>query len=578
MHSTYYPSASLLNRPKVSVVVPAYNAADHVERCLDSLLMQTIDSLEVIAINDGSSDDTGNILCRYSEMHPDVVKVIHTENSGLSATRNVGIAAARGEYIGFVDADDCVDIDMYQSLYEKCIKTGAQVAVGGIRTLVMGLPNTGTIRLPYLDAFGRSVEKDPRILLAAKSYACNKIFHRAIFVENPDLRFSVGQYYEDSELIYRLLSKANKVVHAPGLFYHYRTDRPDAITNSIDAKIFDIFHSCDAIRSHFERMPGYSVHYFHTVERLCWLHIFVRFNKLQLCSDPELIRSYIDSAFDYMDGAFPGWTSRVRAYSGKTPLGRAKRSRRYAHYHFSPIGQWLELRRIAKSKERKLAIRARKEPAAIVTRTAKQERLRAHLQAIAPRYASLITSTLNDIGITSFIDFGTLLGWAREGRVLAHDLDIDIGAVADASQINQVRQAMLQLGFRRWRSYLLGGQVAQESYRKRDPRTKITVKIDIGYYAENDDCCVTHLFYRDGEISELLPNERHCIRLTYPPVRRVIPVNFCGHTVHVPQAFTELLEAKYGSTWRTPDTEWVYWSSPPTAQKVSEVGYFLGHQ
>ena len=100
---------------RISVVVPAYNTEAWLPRSLDSLLAQTYENLEIIVVNDGSTDDTGNVLDTYAAKHPQV-KVIHKENGGLSDARNAGLAIATGSYIGYVDSDDWIEPDMYEIL------------------------------------------------------------------------------------------------------------------------------------------------------------------------------------------------------------------------------------------------------------------------------------------------------------------------------------------------------------------------------------------------------------------------------------------------------------------------------
>src|SRR4051812_9727086 len=104
-------------KPKISIIVPVYNVEKYLSRCLDSLLTQTLTDIEVIAINDGSTDSSLNILINYREMD-NRLKIIDQLNGGVSSARNAGIKAANGNYIGFVDPDDWIDNEMYENLYQ----------------------------------------------------------------------------------------------------------------------------------------------------------------------------------------------------------------------------------------------------------------------------------------------------------------------------------------------------------------------------------------------------------------------------------------------------------------------------
>ena len=112
--------------PKVSVIVPAYNIAPYIERCVQSLCEQTLESIEIIVVDDGSTDGTQG-LCKSLASHDSRIKVITQENQGVSAARNAGIKAARGKYIGFVDGDDFVRPNMYESMLDNSIKHDADV-------------------------------------------------------------------------------------------------------------------------------------------------------------------------------------------------------------------------------------------------------------------------------------------------------------------------------------------------------------------------------------------------------------------------------------------------------------------
>ena len=114
-----------MDNVKVSVIVPAYNAGDTLEKCINSILAQTLDEIEIIIVNDGSTDGTYEIISEYERKYPDKIVGIHKENAGVSAARNDGLDAAKGTYIGFVDADDTIEPMMYELLYTKAQNTNA---------------------------------------------------------------------------------------------------------------------------------------------------------------------------------------------------------------------------------------------------------------------------------------------------------------------------------------------------------------------------------------------------------------------------------------------------------------------
>ena len=111
----------------VSVIIPAYNIEDYIGRCLDSIISQTYKNLEIIVVDDGSRDYTGEILDNYAKKDRRI-KVIHKENGGVSSARNKGIEAAEGDYIGFIDGDDLIEPGMYKTLVDLLEEENADIA------------------------------------------------------------------------------------------------------------------------------------------------------------------------------------------------------------------------------------------------------------------------------------------------------------------------------------------------------------------------------------------------------------------------------------------------------------------
>ena len=111
----------------ISVIVPVYNIAEDLPNCLDSILAQTYPNVEIVAVDDGSSDQSGEILDRYAETYPNI-RVIHKENGGVTSARLRGVREAEGEWIGFVDGDDVIETDMYERLKNNAVKYDAQIS------------------------------------------------------------------------------------------------------------------------------------------------------------------------------------------------------------------------------------------------------------------------------------------------------------------------------------------------------------------------------------------------------------------------------------------------------------------
>jgi glycosyltransferase involved in cell wall biosynthesis len=212
--------------PKLSIIVPVYNVEQYLHKCIESILAQTFSDYELILVNDGSKDKSGEICDEYLKKDSRV-KVIHKKNNGLASARNTGIIQARGTYVGFIDSDDWIEDDMYKNLYESCEKTNADISIIGVRE-VDEKGNSLNVYIPN-DINLREILK--------KAYAWNKIFKKQLFFDH-NLFFKEGKYYEDIELIPKLFVKSNQVTTVRKVGYNY-LKRNTSITGGRDEKILD---------------------------------------------------------------------------------------------------------------------------------------------------------------------------------------------------------------------------------------------------------------------------------------------------------------------------------------------------
>lgn len=224
--------------PQVSIIVPVYNSGLYLNKCLESLAQQTYDAIEVIVVNNNSSDNSQSIIDSYVETFPEKFISIFEEKPGVSAARNAGIRKARGRYLSFVDSDDWVDV----RLYEICI---AKFEFDNTDLLAFGRFNVnaeGEIkkRLPNLKSNVVKLDSGMVPLFFTTTFVWDKIF-RTDIVNNNNLTFSENvQYAEDLEFMvrYMLYSRTFSIIQKS--FYYYQTDRPSSITNVTSPIILDI--------------------------------------------------------------------------------------------------------------------------------------------------------------------------------------------------------------------------------------------------------------------------------------------------------------------------------------------------
>lgn len=210
----------------ISVIVPVYNVEPWLRQCLDSIVGQTYGDLEILLVDDGSTDRCGAVCEEYARADARI-RVFHTENRGLSAARNLGLREAKGELIGFVDADDRVEPEMYAALLEAMEETGADVSVCGVR-YGAAVPAEGGKREVWSGEEALTALLDRKI----NNGVWNKLYRRRLF---RDVVFPEGMNYEDVFVMHRILGQAGRVTRVPYIGYHYR-QRPGSITDTNTVK------------------------------------------------------------------------------------------------------------------------------------------------------------------------------------------------------------------------------------------------------------------------------------------------------------------------------------------------------
>ncbi|MCB2353216.1 glycosyltransferase [Clostridium estertheticum] len=218
-----------MNNPLISIIVPIYNVEVYIRNCVDSILGQSYENLEIILVDDGSPDNCGDICDEYRSKDKRI-KVIHKKNGGLSSARNAGIDIASGDYLGFIDSDDWIERDMYESLYNALTSHKADISVCG-RYIVDGSRITTISDSEKAEVFTRSEALSELVLdeySGMKNFAWDKLYKKELF---NDIRYPEGKYYEDIFTTYKLFSKSNKIVDIKSPKYYYLL-RGDSICGS----------------------------------------------------------------------------------------------------------------------------------------------------------------------------------------------------------------------------------------------------------------------------------------------------------------------------------------------------------
>ena len=203
---------------KVSVIIAVYNARDYLKRCLDSLLGQTLEDIEIICVNDGSTDGSSVILDEYSSKD-NRIKIITQSNAGPSAARNNGLFIAQGEYIGFVDSDDFVEKDFYEKLYNAAKESYADIACASV-IRENDKKKTTLIKYNKRKTAHGVKEKFELAGIPKHCYIWNKIYNREK-LKSAGIEFINGVYYEDMAYTPNVLASLDTVTAVPDTWYHY---------------------------------------------------------------------------------------------------------------------------------------------------------------------------------------------------------------------------------------------------------------------------------------------------------------------------------------------------------------------
>lgn len=244
-----------MNNELISVIVPIYNVEKYINKCIDSIINQTYKNIEIILIDDGSTDSCCKICDEY-EKKDNRIKVIHQENAGLSEARNAGIKVSKGEYLAFVDGDDYILEDMLQYLYDLINETNSEISVcnfirywGDDKQLVEYDIAREKIVLNKIQALKEILKND-----LLKSFAWNKLYKKSVF---EDVRYPKGMKMEDVATTYKLISNSEKIVIGKMPKYYY-VQREGSILSTNSTSMYIDYYKAVLERYKFlkERYPS----------------------------------------------------------------------------------------------------------------------------------------------------------------------------------------------------------------------------------------------------------------------------------------------------------------------------------
>lgn len=558
---------------KVSVIVPVYNSRDYLERCLESLVNQTLPDIEIVVVNDGSPDDSQTIIDRYAEAYPDKIVSLSKENGGLSDARNFGIARATGEYIGFVDSDDFVDLDMYERLYDKAASTDSDIVTHPM-TYAHARRRIKGYFTSALNSFGVSVAESARILAYANSFAVNKIYRREFWLRH-GFEFPVGQAFEDSAVIYNVLYSANRVECVNIPFYYYDRSHDASITNTMDEKLFDIFTSIDSILTFYRSKPEYP-QMKDWVEYVCLKHLFVRFDLIVKYDDKAFVRRFMNAVYEYLNRMIPDWrdnyyfdSARMRKPTSLVTQAIRKNPRIALQYYTAPRGVRQSLRR---NMARYLQLREGRKPTVAPANVAKRleksmQSKRALVRAEGCQVLVLVQRLLAEAGLESFADSSTLRGLVRDGELEQDLTSIDVGVLMTSPvDALRVRTALERFGFRCAREYFVQGQPRMAYFRFAG------ITVNTYHYRTDGDQMRKWTFHACCKPED--PSlRRSVIEMVHTPITETTTIEVGGGTIRIPANAERFLEETEEVYWQRTEEHWTHSHSPSATFAVDGGDY-----
>ncbi len=286
---------------KVSIIVPVYNVYPYLRKCLDSLVNQTLKEIEIIIVNDGSLDNSQEIIDEYKKKYKNI-KAYKKENGGLSSARNTGLKKARGEYIAFVDSDDYVELDMYEKMYKKALEKNFSVVVSDLTYIY---PDKKVLASSNILKDIEKEEELKKAMINIYPAAWNKIFNHQLLKESKIL-FKEGVWFEDVEFLYRLFPyiKSIGVVKEP--LYNY-LQREGAITRTFDERLFNYITNFNGVLDFYKKNNLYDK-YSLELEYAYVRYLYATFMKSALnYNDLEMINKAYNEATYNVKKNFPNY-------------------------------------------------------------------------------------------------------------------------------------------------------------------------------------------------------------------------------------------------------------------------------
>lgn len=278
----------------ISIIVPIYNAENYIEKCIDSLINQTKKEIEIILINDGSIDNTEQVIKKYKDKR---IKYFKNKNQGIGKTRNFGIEKATGKYLMFVDSDDYIDLNTCKLMFDKAFSNQLDIVICDYFKVV----NNEIIREKIKNFKYTTLKENSSLLIDINLAPWNKLYKTSLIKDN-NIRFVEDLKYEDAPFVCEALDKAKKIGKL-NKYLNYYVIHGKSETTVRDEKVFDILKIVDKIRKYFKNK-----NYAQESVDILTVRILTNYNIQQRYQkNKKLAMKFINESFLYMKKEIPDY-------------------------------------------------------------------------------------------------------------------------------------------------------------------------------------------------------------------------------------------------------------------------------
>lgn len=289
---------------KVSIVVPIYNLEDYIPRCLDALVNQTLEEIEILCVDDGSKDSAPQIIEDYKNRYPNKVKTFHKENGGEWSARTYGLKHAVGEYVGFIDSDDVPEVTWAEKLYTAAKKNDADIAFSGYDRVDLDTGKTVSVEMTQYGTMNKEVDFNDDFIVYANPSLWNKIYRREIV---KDLEFLPFRGCNDTLfLIHSYMNGVKKLTFIPDVLYHYYL-RSSSQIHSMNAQDIENLKKYFLVTKENAKKLGIYDEFKEVLDIMVFLHLGISWMFMVSYNKDVNMKEVSKDAIKYMDENFPTW-------------------------------------------------------------------------------------------------------------------------------------------------------------------------------------------------------------------------------------------------------------------------------